>query len=107
MAHPASPYVEERDGGLYISGARISLDSVVIHFQEGASPEKIADSFPTLRLWKVYGAIAYYLEHEQTVKEYLARQRERDLANPPLSQTNPELFTRLQEARKQMHAKHP
>jgi hypothetical protein len=55
----------------------------------------------------VYGAIAYYLEHEQTVKEYLARQRERDLANPPLSQTNPELFTRLQEARKQMHAKHP
>jgi uncharacterized protein (DUF433 family) len=107
MAYPASPYVQERDGGLYLSGTRVSLDSVVIHFQEGASPEKIADSFPTLPLWQVYGAIAYYLEHEQTVKDYLALQRERDLANPPLSQTNPELFTRLQEARKQMPAKHP
>jgi uncharacterized protein (DUF433 family) len=107
MAYPASPYVQERGGGLYLSGARVSLDSVVIHFQEGASPEKIADSFPTLPLWQVYGAIAYYLEYEQTVKDYLALQRERDLANPPLSQTNPELFKRLQEARKRMHAKHP
>jgi len=54
----------------------------------------------------VYGAIGYYLEHEQTVKDNLPRQRERDLANPPLSQTNPELFA-LQEACKQMPAKHP
>jgi uncharacterized protein (DUF433 family) len=106
MAYPASAYVEERDGGLYISGARVSLDSVVIHFQEGASSARIADSFPTLQLWQVYGAINYYLEHEEAVRDYLALQRQRDLANQPLSQTNPELFARLQEARRQKHAKH-
>jgi len=72
MAYPVSPYVEERDGGLYLAGARVSLDSVVISFQEGDSPERIVESFSTLKLSQVYGAIAYYLEHEQVVKDYLA-----------------------------------
>ena len=107
MTYPPSAYVEERFGGLYITGARVSLDSVVIHFQEGASPEKIVESFPTLELWQIYGAIAYYLEHEQVIKDYLALQRERDLAQPPLSQTNPELFARLERARRQMSLKQP
>jgi hypothetical protein len=47
MAYPASPYIEERNGGLYVAGTGVSLDSVVIWFQQGASPEKIVQSFPT------------------------------------------------------------
>ena len=106
MAYPASPYIEERNGGLYVAGSRVSLDSVVIHFQEGASPERIAQSFPTLKLSQVYGAIAYYLENEDAVKDYLAEvEREFQRAVPPLSQTNPELFARLQAARQKMHSK--
>ena len=31
-------------------------------FTEGESPETILQSFPTLTLAQVYGAIAYYLE---------------------------------------------
>ena len=100
-------YVEKRGDAYYVAGSRVSLASVIFVFRNGASPETIRQDFPSLSLAQVYGAIAYYLEHEQTVKDYLALQRERDLANPPLSQTNPELFTRLQEARKQMPAKHP
>ena len=72
MAYPVSPYIEERDGGLYVEGTRVSLDSVVIRFQEGASPEKIVQSFPALKLSQVYGAIAYYLENEKTIGEYIA-----------------------------------
>jgi uncharacterized protein (DUF433 family) len=106
MAYPASPYVEQRNGGLYVAESRVSLDSVVIHFQEGASPERIAQSFSTLKLSQVYGAIAYYLENEDTVKEYLAEvEREFQRSVPPLSQTNPELFARLQAARQKMHSK--
>ena len=41
MAYPVSPYIEARYGGLYVAGTRVSLDSVVIRFQQGASPEKI------------------------------------------------------------------
>ena len=107
MAYPDSPYVEERNGGLYIAGARVSLDSIVIHFQEGASPEQIVQSFPTLKLSQVYGAIAYYLENEDVVKEYLAEvEREFQRSVPPLSQASPELFARLQAAREKIDSKH-
>jgi hypothetical protein len=40
-------YVEERDGGYYIAGTRISLASVVHAFQDGESPEGILRSFPS------------------------------------------------------------
>ena len=106
MAYPASPYIEERNGGLYVAGARVSLDSVVIRFQEGASAERIVQSFSTLKLAQVYGAIAYYLENEQTVNEYIAEgQRALERSAPPLSQSNPELFARLEAARRQMSSK--
>ena len=106
MAYPASPYIEERDGGLYIPGTRVSLDSVAIRFQEGAPPERIVQSFPTLKLSQVYGAIAYYLENEETIKEYISEgQRELERTVPPLSQQNPELFSRLQAAREKIGSK--
>jgi len=44
-----SEYVEERNGGFYISGTRISLDSVVYSFERGNSPEAIQESFPLLK----------------------------------------------------------
>ena len=106
MAYPVSPYIEERDGGLYVAGTRVSLDSVVIRFQQGASPEKIVQSFPALRLSQVYGAIAYYLENEKTIGEYIAEgEREIERSRVPLSQTNPDLFARLEAARRHMGSK--
>jgi uncharacterized protein (DUF433 family) len=67
-----SNYVQERDGGYWISGTRVSLDSVVIVFQQGLSPETIVrECFPTLTLEQVYGAIAYYLAHREKIDSYL------------------------------------
>ena len=102
MNYPASPYVEERNGGLYVAGTRVSLDSVVISFQDGASPEKIVESFPRLRLAQVYGVIAYFLENQQAIEQYIAEgEREFERTAVPLSQSDPELFARLQAARRQ------
>jgi hypothetical protein len=36
-----SEYIEERNGGYYIAGTRISLDSVVYSVERGNSPEGI------------------------------------------------------------------
>jgi uncharacterized protein (DUF433 family) len=36
----------ERNGGYYIAGTRISLDSIVLAFEDGESPETILESFP-------------------------------------------------------------
>lgn len=106
MAFPVSPYIEERNGGLYAAGTGVSLDSIVIRFQQGASPQKIVQSFPTLKLSQVYGVIAYYLENETTIRDYVAEgERELERAALPLSQTNPGLFARMDAARRQTGSK--
>ena len=100
VAYPVSPYVEERDGGLYVAGTRVSLDSVVIRFQQGGSPQKIVQSFPTVKLWQVYGVIAYYLENERLIGDYISEgEREFERSAVPPSQTSPDLFARLEDAR--------
>ena len=106
MVYPVSPYIESRDGGLYLAGTRVSLDSVVIRFQQGASPDKIVQSFPTLKLSQVYGAIAYYLEIETVIGEYIIEgEREMERSAAPLSQSNPELFARLEAGRRETGSK--
>ena len=52
-------YVEQRNGGYYIAGACVSLDSIVCAFRAGESPETIRQNFPSLTLEQVYGAIAF------------------------------------------------
>ena len=51
----------------------MSLDSVVYAFLEGLSPESIVDSFDTLTLEEVYGALAFYLGHRDAIDAYLKR----------------------------------
>ena len=97
MTYPVSSYIDEREDNLYIAESRVSLDSVIIRFQMGASPEKIIQSFPTLELSQVYGAIAYYLENEASIREYVAQnERELERAAVPLSHSDPALFARLE-----------
>jgi uncharacterized protein (DUF433 family) len=60
-------YIEQRDGGFYIKGTRVPLDSIVPEFRNGASPESIRQAFPVLSLEQVYGAITFYLGHQQEV----------------------------------------
>jgi uncharacterized protein (DUF433 family) len=61
-----------------IVGTRVSLDSVVHAFWEGATPEEICQDFPSLSLAQVYEAIAYYLKQREKVDAYL--QAGRDVA---------------------------
>jgi len=70
-----SEYIEERNGGYYIAGTRVSLDSVVYEFDKGSAPETILRSFPMIgSLERVYGAITFYLANRVPVQEYLKRQ---------------------------------
>jgi uncharacterized protein (DUF433 family) len=67
-------YIEERDGNYYVTGTRISLDSIVHAFRRGESPETICQNFEFLRLEEVYGAIAYYLANRADIDAHLIRQ---------------------------------
>jgi uncharacterized protein (DUF433 family) len=66
-----SEYIEVRNGGYYVKGTRISLDSVIYAFRLGESPEAIRQNFPSLKLEQVYGAIIYYLANKDAVDAYL------------------------------------
>jgi uncharacterized protein (DUF433 family) len=94
----AKDHVEQRDGGYWVAGTRISLDSLVYAFLRGASPESIAQSFPVLRLEEVYGAVAYYLAHQAELDAYLrsAEQQFDELRHDARS-LNPLLYQKLAE----------
>ena len=97
-----SEYIEQRDGGYYVAGTRISLDSVVYSFNESNSPEAIED-FPLLKRAQIYGAIAFYLDHQAEIDAYLARtEREFEESAVPLRQADPALWEKLERARANM-----
>ena len=70
-------YIEERGGGYYVTGSRVSLASVIFEFSNGASPETIRQNFLSLSLAQIYGAIAVYLNHPVEPEAYLQSLAER------------------------------
>ena len=99
-----SEYIEQRNGGYYVAGVRISLDSVVYSFNQGNSPERIMEQFPLLdKLANVYGAIAFYLDHKAEIDQYLVdAEREFENSGIPMAQANPVLWEKIQNARARM-----
>jgi len=99
----AREYVENRGGGYYVLGSRVSLESVIFLFLDGASPETIADEFPTLTLEQVYGAITFYLADRAKIDAYLAESEglwEEARKNP--SPLPPALRERMERARREL-----
>jgi len=71
------PYVEERDGNVYIGKTRVTLDSILIPWLRGETPAWIHEAYPTVPLADVYGTIGYYLEHQQEVDAWIEEGRRR------------------------------
>src|SRR6266576_6086900 len=96
-----SAHIEQRDGGYYVAGTRVSLDSVVYAFNPGDSPEPILEEFPLLdKLSRVYGAIAFYLDHKAEIDKYLEEtEREFEASGIPLEQANPVLWEKIQRTK--------
>ena len=93
-------YIEERNGGYYVAGTRISLDSVVYSFNQGQSPEAIQEDFPSLKRSQIYGAIAFYLDHQAEIDEHLQEtEREFEGNAVPLEEANPTLWAKIQRAK--------
>jgi uncharacterized protein (DUF433 family) len=93
-------YVEQRHGGYYVAGSRVSLASIVYEFRAGASAETIRQNFPTLSLEQVYGAITFYLANQSETAAYLSEQeaqweKKASVAEP----VSADLQRRIEEAR--------
>ena len=70
----STPLVVTELGTIRVKGSRVSLDSIIHHFNLGATAEQIVQSFPSLSLGDVYSSIAYYLTHRSQIEEYLQEQ---------------------------------
>lgn len=93
-------YVEMRNGGYYIAGKRVSLDSIVYAFREGRSAEGIQQSYPTLTLEEVYGGIAFYLANQAAVdKAIVEEEAEFEKFHQESLIRNADLHAKLDQAR--------
>ncbi len=79
-------------GVLRVGNSRVSLDTVIIAFGQGATPEQIVEDYDSLELGEVYAVISYYLQNRDEVENYLAQRKvERDeLRRQIESRSNPQ-----------------
>lgn len=76
MATERIPLMADTDGVVRIGGTRVTLDTVVAAFDDGATAEEIAHQYPSLQLADVYAVITYYLRQRSEVEAYLRQRRE-------------------------------
>lgn len=74
IAQEQTPLRLDEHGVLKVSGTRVTLDSIVETFQQGSTPDEIAESYPTVPIEDIYTVIGYYLRHWRAVKTYLREQ---------------------------------
>ena len=98
-----APLQADANGVVRVGGTRVTLDTIVTAFQQGAAAEEIAQQYPTVRLSDVYAAIAYYLRHRNEVEAYLEEgKRQSDSLRQNL-----EAKCDRQGIRERLLAKHP
>jgi len=75
VAEPA-PLQANKDGVILVGKTRVTLDTVIAVFNQGATVEEIVYRYPSLNLADVYATIAFYLKHRSEVEIYLQQRRQ-------------------------------
>jgi uncharacterized protein (DUF433 family) len=75
FATQATPLVADTNGVVHVGNTRVTLDTVISAFSDGATAEEIVQQYPSLNLADVYQVIAYYLRHPADVEAYLRERR--------------------------------
>jgi uncharacterized protein (DUF433 family) len=67
----APPLRRDASGAFRVGGSRVLLELVIRAFQDGATPETIAQRYPSVALGDIYAVVAYYLRHREDIESYL------------------------------------
>jgi uncharacterized protein (DUF433 family) len=95
--------VQDRHGYIYLRGHRIGLRSLLDLYNKGYNPEMLHEHFPTLALALIHAVIAFYLENQAEIDEYLHRSRAVLAAQAASPQPGPD----GEELRRRMEAQWP
>ena len=67
----------DADGVVRVGNTRVTLDTVVYAFCDGATAEEIVLQYPSLRLADVYSVIGYYLKRQPEIDSYLCEREQK------------------------------
>ncbi len=70
-----TPLHADSDGVIRVGNTRVTLDTVVAAFSQGATAEEIVQRYPSLELADVYQVIGYYLHRTSEVEAYLEKRK--------------------------------
>jgi uncharacterized protein (DUF433 family) len=71
------PLRVDTHGTVRVGGTRLTLETVLDTFKQGANPQEIVAAFPDLDLADVYAVLTFYLRHRTEVDAYLQQQETR------------------------------
>src|ERR1700746_2766874 len=58
-------------GRIRIDGTRVTVHQIVTCYQQGLTPEEIADQYPHINLAQIYAALAYYHPNQNEIEREL------------------------------------
>lgn len=68
--------INVNDAGVALVGkTRVTLETVIVAYHRGATPEEIVVQYPALALSDVYLVIGYYLQHRAEIDTYVHNQQ--------------------------------
>jgi uncharacterized protein (DUF433 family) len=70
------PLTADAHGVLRVGNTRITLETVLAAFADGATAEEIVQQYASLQLADVYSVIGYYLRHTAEVDAYLQQRHQ-------------------------------
>ena len=82
------PLRTDKDGVVRVARTRVTLDTLVHAFMEGATPEEMADQYPSLNLADIYAVIAFILSERNEVDSYLRRRQKQAESVRKQNETN-------------------
>ncbi len=71
LAADPVPLRADSNGVLCVGTTRVTLDTVIDAYHEGAAPEEVVSRYDSLQLADVYAVFAYYLKHRAELDRYL------------------------------------
>ena len=96
------PLKVDKAGSVLVGGTRVTLETVISAFKEGATAEEIMQQYPSLKLADIYFAIGYYLRRREEVEAYLSQRAEQAIQVKKLYASPVD----LQELRERLIARH-
>ena len=70
------PLVQWEDGSIRVQNSRVTLQTIVIRTQMGDSVQRIHRGFPTVSVSQIKEIVAWYVDNQAEVDEYIRQLQE-------------------------------